>query len=262
MIFDFFFQLPIYLTSAIIICLIGLFYWLGRTLKKRQLTRHPGEVRENIGPVEGAILGILSLLMGFTFSLDMAKFEQQRRLIAEEAADIHAAILGCDLYPDSVYTSLRTDFKEYIEARISYYDAGIHEEKIEQELERAKMISHRIWHTVALESHDQETLIRSIQMLPAVTKMIDIAIVRDAERISRVPSLVILVLLILVLTAAFILGTDLDSKKKRNRMIVISYAIVMTMVLTLITELNHPRGGLINLDTVQKKIIELRELVE
>jgi hypothetical protein len=41
-------------------------------------------------------------------------------------------------------------------------------------------------------------------------------------------------------------------------MLLFGYALVMTLTLNLITELNHPREGLINLDGVQKKIEDLR----
>ena len=39
-------------------------------------------------------------------------------------------------------------------------------------------------------------------------------------------------------------------------------AIVMALTLNLIIELNQPRTGLINLDAVEQKIVDLRELVK
>ena len=262
MLSTYFFHLPSFVLIGLVFLLIYFFNWLGYRYKKNQLLKHPGEIRESMGAVEGAILGILSLLMGFTFSVAISKFEQQRKLIAEEANHIGTAILRCDMYPDSVRNLLRANFKDYVEARIAYYSAGNNEEKITQELRRATVISDKIWHTVALQSQDKETIIRSPQMIPGLNNMIDIVTTRDAERLSRVPALVLWVLLLLTLIVAFVLGTDYDGKKKRNKLIILSYAIVLTITQNLIIELNRPRSGLINLNAVEEKIVELRELVK
>ena len=42
----------------------------------------------------------------------------------EEANDIGTAILRSDLYPDSIRNEFRKDFKNYVQARIEFFDAG------------------------------------------------------------------------------------------------------------------------------------------
>ena len=258
---SFFFQLPSYILVALIFSLIILCNLSGYWFKKKQLQKHPGEVHEKIGSVEGSILGVMSLLLGFTFSVAVSKFEARRQLTIEEANDIGTAILRCDLYPDSIRTPLRADFKEYLETRIAYYTAGSDEEKISGELKKAALISGRIWKRVTFYSNDQDFRIRSQQMIPVLNNVIDIATTRDAMRISKVPPLVLYTLLLLILIAAFLLGTDYTGKR-RNKILILGYAIVMTITLNLINELNRPRRGLINLDAVEQKMVNLRELVQ
>ena len=157
---SFFFQLPSFILFVLIFSLIILCNWSGYWFKKKQLQKHPGEVHEKIGSVEGSILGVMSLLLGFTFSVAVSKFEARRQLTIEEANDIGTAILRCDLYPDSIRTPLRADFKEYLETRIAYYTAGSDEEKISGELKKAALISGRIWKRVTFYSNDQDFRIR------------------------------------------------------------------------------------------------------
>ncbi|MGZ8538854.1 MAG: bestrophin-like domain [Flavisolibacter sp.] len=254
-----FFQIPTYILFVIIFCLIFLSNWLGYRYKKNQIKRNPGQIDEKMGSIEGSMLGVMSLLLGFSFSLAVSKYEARRHLVVAEANDISTAILRCDMYPDSIRIPLRADFKEYVESRISYYDAGYEEDKILHELEKAEVISGRIWKRVALYSNDLEHRVRSQQMIPNLNDMIDIVTTRDALRISKVPPLVLWTLLILVLSAAFLLGTDYKGNK-RNIMLLFGYAFVMTLTLNLINELNHPRQGLINLDGVEKKVEDLRKL--
>ncbi|HTE24596.1 hypothetical protein [Flavitalea sp.] len=257
---NFFFRLPTYILFAIIFSLVILANWLGYRYKKWELEKHPGQAREGMGSIEGSILGVMSLLMGFTFSLAVSKFEARRHVIVDEANIIGTAILRCDLYPDSIRIPLRKDFKDYVETRIAYYEAGNDEEIMSNQIDKSEVISARIWKSVTFHSSDLDFRIRSQQMIPVINEMIDIVTTRDALRISRVPQLVLWTLLILVLTAAFLLGSDYKGNK-RNIILLLGYALVMTLTLNLITELNHPREGLINLDGVERKMSNLRKLV-
>src|SRR5688572_4700984 len=112
-----FFHLPIYVLSFIIFCLILISNWLGYRYKKRQLELYPGQVQEAMGSVEGSMLGVLSLLLGFTFSVAVSKYEARRHFTVDEANLIGTAILRCDMYPDSIRSPLLGDFKQYIETR-------------------------------------------------------------------------------------------------------------------------------------------------
>lgn len=253
-----FFQMPTVILAGSIFFLIILCNWLGYRYKKWQLFKHPGQVQESMGSIEGAILGILSLLLGFTFSVAVSKFEARREIIVQESNDIGTAILRCDMYPDSIRNLLRIDFKDYVEARIAYYDASYDEDKIIREIKNAEVISSKIWKRVAYHSNDLDYIIRSQQMIPIVNDMIDIVTTREALRISKVPPLIMYTLLFLVLIAAFLLGSDYKGHK-RNFTLVIGYALVMTLTMNLISELNSPRKGFINLKVVEKKIENLRE---
>ena len=254
-------EIPIYLLSAIIFFLVLFFNWAGFKFKKWQLEKYPGLVPEDLGSVEGSMLGAMALLLGFTFSIAISKFETRRQITVEEANDIGTALLRCDMYPDSVRNPLRADFKEYIETRIAYYAVGDDEEKIKQELVKAGGISDRIWKRVALQAQNRENIAITAQMVPAVNAMIDIVTTRDTSRISRVPRLVLFVLLALVLISSFVLGSDYNGKK-RNKILIFCYALAMTLTLDLITELDRPREGLINLNAIEQKMIDLRELVK
>ncbi|SRR5215204_118758 len=255
-----FFELPTYLLFAVFFVVIIWCNWLGYRYKKRQLDKYPGQIHEGMSSIEGSILALLALLLGFSFSVAVSKFETRRHLLVEETNVIGTAILRCDLYPDSIRTALRANFKEYVETRIAYYEARYDEARNRVEMEKAEEISARIWKTVAVDANDIQFKLRSQQMIPIVNEMIDMITTRDAMRISKVPPLILWTLLTFVLIAAFLLGSDYKGHK-RNVSLVIGYALVVTLTLNLINELNHPRQGLINLDDVEKKMVNLRKLL-
>ena len=254
-------NVPIYILTAVIFVLILLSHWAGRSLKVYFQKKYPDIAEKGPGLTEAAILGLLSLLLGFTFSITLSKFEARRDIIVQEANDIGTAILRCDLYHDSIRNALRSDFKLYIESRIAYYNAGEDENKIKEELDKAAMISGRIWQKAAIGAQDTRYVVRSNLMIPILNDMIDIVTTREAGRISRVPRLIFWTLLILLLASAGLLGSDHNSKIK-NQFLLASYAIVMAATLNLILELDRPRQGLINNDQVEQKIEALQDLVK
>jgi hypothetical protein len=95
-------------------------------------------------------------------------------------------------------------------------------------------------------------------MIPILNNVMEIVTKRDVSRSSKVPRLVLWTLLILVLTSALLLGSTYKGTK-RNTLLSIAYAAIMTLTLNLIVELNNPWKGFINLDT-EEKMTELRTL--
>src|SRR4051794_8552011 len=115
--YTFFFGFPTYILFVIIFFTIALFNWLGYRYKKSRIAKDSLLLQQNFGTIEGSMLGLMSLLMGFTFSVALSKLEEGRHLVVEEATTICTAILRCDMYPDSIRSHLRSDFSQYLETR-------------------------------------------------------------------------------------------------------------------------------------------------
>ncbi len=117
-------------------------------------------------------LGLLSLLLAFTFNKSASNYDTRKALVVEESNDIGTALFRCDLYPDSIRQKIRNDFKEYITSRIDYYKAGNDENKIQDASKNAEIISQRIWLRAAIISRQAAVENRSIQMIPAINNML------------------------------------------------------------------------------------------
>jgi len=71
-----------------------------------------------IGTIEGAVFGLLALLVALTFSGAAARFDTRRQLIVEETNDIGTAYLRLDLLPPSAQPALRESFRQYVGMRL------------------------------------------------------------------------------------------------------------------------------------------------
>jgi len=96
------------------------------------------------------------------------------------------------------------------------------------------------------------------QMIPALNDMIDITTTRRAAGESTIPDSILYFLFILCISAAFLLGYD--HKNKIDWIVVIGFAILLSATIFTIIDLDRPRSGLINMDSPNQKIVELRDM--
>jgi hypothetical protein len=88
--------------------------------------------------------------------------------------------------------------------------------------------------------------------------MIDITTTRRAAGEATVPDSIMYFLFILCFCAAFLLGYD--NKYKIDWIVVTGFALMLSITVYTIIDLDRPRSGLINMDAPNEKIIELREM--
>ena len=84
-----------WLFFALMLTAIEAGFRLGRKFEART----PENVKSQISTVEAAILGILALLLGFTISMAVSRFEIRKQLVLEEADAIGTSSLRAQLLP-------------------------------------------------------------------------------------------------------------------------------------------------------------------
>src|SRR3954452_9898389 len=116
----------IHRTDALVLCILLFFGMLlmvpvGRIAGKLR-TQEEVEPKGGVGSILSALFGLSAFILAFTFGMSASRYSNVRDIIVDEANDIGTALLRSDLYPDSVRDAFRTDFKKYIDARVSYYE--------------------------------------------------------------------------------------------------------------------------------------------
>jgi len=244
-------------TAFILFLVMIAVYWVGFKLSLRQKNK----AGHGFGPVEGSVLGLLALLLAFTFSMSAYRYDTRRQVLIEEANIIGTAILRADLYHDTERRLFRADFKDYLEARIAFYEAGFDQEKIEADLQRSGNISAKIWDRAALLAHDRDNLISSSQMIPALNSMIDIVTTRNAARHATVPDSILWVLFVLCTISSFLVGYNREEIVS-SWVVIIVFALMISASIFLILDLDRPSQGSITLAEANKNIIDLRNMFE
>ena len=73
--------------------------------------------------IEGAVFALFGLLLAFTFSGAVARYDAHRELVSEERNDIGTAYLRLDLLPPQDQPPLRQLFRDYVISRLHLYDS-------------------------------------------------------------------------------------------------------------------------------------------
>src|SRR5436305_4855933 len=94
---------------------------VGRRIGARRLATDPDGARTRLGAVEGALFGLLGLLIAFTFSGAAARFDARRQLVVDEANCIGTAYRRIALLPEQAQETLRKLFREYLDSRLETY---------------------------------------------------------------------------------------------------------------------------------------------
>lgn len=91
----------------------------GARLHRRRVLK-PDE-HDDFGIILGATLTLLGLIIGFTFSMAVSRYDQRKSLEEEEANAIGTEFLGADLLPGANGAKVRRLLCDYLDQRIRFY---------------------------------------------------------------------------------------------------------------------------------------------
>src|SRR5262245_14689916 len=132
------------LLALVLFALLLAFQEVGRRWGVKRL-REGGTSREGLGGVEGAVYGLLGLLVAFSFSGAGSRFEGRHEMVVKEANAIGTAYLRLDLLSEGSRASLREKFRRYLDARLSAYRKLPDLDAMDAELARAAALQGEIW---------------------------------------------------------------------------------------------------------------------
>jgi hypothetical protein len=232
---------------------------VGRRIAARQAELDPEGARAGIGAVEGAVFGLLGLLIAFSFSGAATRFEARRDLVREEANAIGTAWLRIDLLPGEAQAGMRELFRRYLDSRIETYRKAPDMAAVRAEYARSVGLQGEIW-SAAITGTREAGSPATMLLLPALNQMIDITTTRLVATQAHPPLIVFAMLVVLTLGAALLAGYG--AMGNRSWLHRIAFAFAMSFTVYVILDLEFPRLGLIRIDTADQVLSDLRQSFE
>ena len=199
-----------------------------------------------------AVLGLLALLLGFTFSLSLNRYETRRELVVQEANALSTVWLRAQLLDPASRAKISGLMRDYIDVRLAWSEADT-----PQTAARTDVLERKLWDATGqvLRSDSNPQLSRAL--MDAVNESFDLATTRAATRSAHVPDRVLDVLLLYALLSAAMLGYTSAAKGRPQRIATSAVMVLLTLAMVMILDIDRPRTGAITV--TQQPMEELKQ---
>jgi len=211
--------------------------WLG--------LRDSGRGGESVFTLEGAVLGLLALMIGFTFSMSLARFESRREAILIEANSIGTAALRARLLPAPHNTESLKLLNDYVQVRLDITRHVPSPAELSAAITRSNAIQEELWQQAKAVATTDNGMVPTGLFIQSLNEMIDDQSKRLTAVRNRVPNVVLLTLYCVAAVASAFAGYSSGLAKRPSRVPVYVMVVLVCAVILMIQDLDRPLSGFI-----------------
>ncbi len=215
--------------------------------------------KTQIGGVQGAVLGLLGLLLGFTFAMAVSHYDGRRGLVLKEANAIGTTYLRASLLPEAHVAPVKELLRRYLEARLNYQRLADDPAKLAEGLRLCAGLQAELWTHATAAAKDAPTDITAT-FIVALNETIDV----DAERLAagraRVPSGVWLLVIIVAACGCFTTSYAAGGEGERSKLGGVFLPLLFIVVIVLVYDISQPRQGMITVS--QQPLVDLLQSIQ
>lgn len=215
---------------------------------------------ERIESVVSSMLLLLALVLGFTFSLALQRFDHRSEGVVDESNAIGTAYLRAYLLPASVQGDVLQLLRKYVDLRVQVTAVSLdREDERKALLEKAAAVQDVLWRYARQAAEENPNPVTSGLFIQSLNDMIDSFGRRNASLDRHVPEPVSYVLFGVFVTVCIIIG--FSAGVAGHRPFVVNYVMVAVIVLLMfiIIDLDRPRRGIIQVD--KTSLLELQAAI-
>jgi hypothetical protein len=246
------------LAAILLFGILG-FLWLGRRLGQRTLARHGSGGTASIGSLETAVFALLGLIIAFTFSGALNRFDQRRAQAVDESNAVGTVWMRIGVLPDAAQPKLRQAVRDYVDARIATYRSLPDVKAAQQQVQKSQALQNEVW-KIAMEALRQPGARPNadVLLLPALNQMFDLMSVRIVATQLHPPTVIYAMLVALALASALLAGYQSAGEKMHDGLHRFAFAAVITFTVYVILDIEYPRMGWIRLDAIDQVLVSVR----
>ena len=232
------------LLTLFVVVLIAIFGAgeIGRLLGRRAVGRGGGDV----STLEGATLGLLALMIGFTFAMALSRFEARRDAVVDEANAIGTTALRARLLPEPHRSEALKLLKEYANVRLEVTQSALNASVLKNAIAHSNQIQETLWRNTISVAAVNAAIVPTGVFIQSLNEMIDSQAKRLAAVQNRVPNIVFLALYGVAVVAFALVGYANGLEKRRVRFPTYLMGAIVASVILLVQDLDRPTAGFIS----------------
>jgi hypothetical protein len=244
------------LFAAFLVCLFAAIE-IGFLLGRRVRSVIDDRARSHVNMIQAAVLGMLALLLGFTFSMSMSRFETRKQLVLEESNAIGTTFLRAQLLPEPQRTEVSNLLQDYVGIRLEFFRAGIDPVMLRQASDRTEQTHRELWSRAVAEGKRDPRAVTTGVFIQSLNEMIDLHAKRMTALENHVPEVIFILLYLVSILTLGMVGYGCGLGTRRNLLMTMTAAFLIASIVLVIVDLDRPRRGLVKVS--QQRLIDLQE---
>jgi hypothetical protein len=220
------------------------------------IRRRSPEISAELQPViESARDGLgvlLGLLLGFSLPMSLPHYEQRTQLVTDEANAIATVAQRAQMLPEPFRDKILKQLPEYVNARLDFADADLDRPAMVQAIDRAKHLQEEMWQgTVMVAQQNLNQVTPTV--IQAVGQLSDLIEQRRAAAEKHIPTAIWAVFILISSLTCFVVGYAMRCRVWLGMFVL---PLTVAIVLSLVSELDNPRAGLVRVS--QQSMLRLQ----
>ena len=201
------------------------------------------EERDDFGMILGATLTLLGLLIGFSFSMAISRYDQRKNYEEAEANAIGTEYLRADLLPLGDGMRVRELLKKYLDERVLFYTTRDRGQLAKINRDTAKL-QNELWAAVRPGAATQPTLV-VLLVISGMNDVINSQGYTQAAWWNRIPIAAWALMATIAVCCNLLIGYG---ARRRDWHVFVILPIAVSIAFFLISDIDSPIGGTIQVE--------------
>jgi hypothetical protein len=223
--------------------------WIG-AVRFKKLRSQAVDMHEDFGIVQGATLTLLGLIIGFTFSMALNRYDLRKNYEEQEANAIGTEYIRADLLPAADATKVRALLSKYVEQRELFYTTR-DEQQLAQVNARTAQLQADLWGAVVPPATAQPTPLSAL-VVAGMNDVLNTQGYTQAAWWNRIPIAAWALMSMIALVSTFLVGVGARTAHAASTLLVV-LPLVIALAFFLIADIDSPRGGVIRVSPQNMK---------
>jgi len=231
--------MPLWLFTLLFFLALLLAREAGVRLRLRRNRQQPGEGGGESNPGDKddgfamtTTMGLLALLIGFTFSVALGRYDERRNLVVQEANALGTTWLRTDLLEPADARRMRDVLRRYVDARIDFAQARNAAQETER-YARTVALQAELWAVLTQGIASFRDTPRASLLVTTTNQSIDLAAERYAARQDHIPVRILRMLFLFALLSAGLVGYERYRQPKATALLLLLFSLAVGLVLDL-----------------------------
>jgi hypothetical protein len=222
-------------------CALALAAWIGAAIGKRQQTQTK-EARADLDIIQAATLTLLGLIIAFTFSMAVERYDLRKKYEEAEANAIGTEYLRVGLLPSADVARVRTLLLSYLNQRVLFYSAN-DKQLLRQINAETVNLQTNLWSSVQALAVAQPTPVVAL-VVAGMNDVLNSQGYTQAAWWNRIPVSAWTLMALIAFCANMLIGYSAKNSKVKPILLLV-LPLIVSVAFLLIADIETPRGGLI-----------------